>query len=167
MGKRRTKSSSGALPCASSAFDNVIDLNSHRWRRARAVPHSLFYINENGAWLDLLSSFPFLRVEDIQDQDTLRSRLVLRAPDLILIDSQVRWADLVELTAFLHDLVQVPIVMICNDRPSQRTSRLLKQAYAVGLHDAVFAPLQREELFESLEVLLKYRRQASLPPTGI
>jgi CheY-like chemotaxis protein len=163
LGKRRTKSSSGSLPCDDGIPSNVIDLDTHRWRRARFLTHSLFYINEDGAWWNVLSSFPMLRVENVQDEETLRSRLLSSQPDLILIDSQIRWADLVELTSHLHHLVQVPIVMLCHAPPNAKTSRLLKQAYAVGLHDAVFAPLEREDLFESLEVLLKFRRQQCLP----
>lgn len=144
---------------------NVIDLSAHRWRRRqfRNPAHTVFYLHENGDWQQLLNSFPSLQVESIESEESLRSRLVKSAPELILIDSQLRWTDLVALTGFLHDLVQVPIVLLCGAKPNSKTSRLLKQAYAVGLHDAVFAPLQRDDLFESLEVLLKYRRQVSLP----
>jgi len=146
-------------------MNNVIDLSAHRWRRGRLhnPAHTVYYIHENGDWQNLLNSFPSLRVESIESEETLRSRLVSCPPELVLIDSALRWTDLVLLTEFLHDLVQVPIVMICSAPPSSKTARLLKQAYAVGLHDAVFAPLQREELFESLGVLLKFRRQLSLP----
>jgi len=162
LGKRRT-----TPPFTGAEVDplpnNVIELDAHRWRRNRSTAHTLFYINENGSWLELLASFPILRVENIQSEETLRTALVSAQPDLILIDSALRWADLVDLTAFLHDLVQVPIVMICHAPPNQKTSRLLKAAYAVGLHDAVFAPLRREEIFESLEVLLKFRRQLPAP----
>ena len=165
MGKRRSKFSRGVSTEVVNASDNVIDLNAHRWRRGRLQnpAHTVYYLHEDGEWQGLLSSFPSLSVENIESEETLRSRLVHCPPELILIDSQLRWTDLVRLTAYLHDLVQVPIVMICGAPPSSKTSRLLKQAYAVGLHDAVFAPLQRDELFESLEVLLKFRRQLSLP----
>jgi CheY-like chemotaxis protein len=163
LGKRRNvpPGGRGLRPFAEfdSVPDNVITLDAHRWRRNRAATHTLLYINEGGDWLDLLASVPTLRVANIQSEEMLRSSLVAAQPDLILIDSRLEWHDLVALTAYLHDLVQVPIVMICNAPPSAKTSQLLKQAYAVGLHDAVFAPLRREEIFESLEVLLKFRRQ--------
>ena len=169
MGKRRSKSSIGSLSQplggVTGARSNVIDLSLHRWRRARvpSASHTVYYIHESGEWQNLLTSFPFLSIQSIENEEVLRARLIHCPPDLILIDSQLRWADLVHLTAFLHNLVQVPIVMICGAPPSSKASKILKQAYAVGLHDAVFAPLQREELFESLEVLLKFRRQVSLP----
>lgn len=154
--KGRTKSSEASLP------PNVIDFAEFLGRRNPVDTHTVYYLNESGTWLDPLVSFPFLHVEDINSMEQLKTRLLSRTPDLIFIEAKLSWVDPISTISLLSSLVEAPIVMVCES--SGDSAPLIKQAYAAGVHDTLYAPLRRDDLFETLEVLLKLRRSAPLQP---
>lgn len=139
---------------------NVVKLAAFRDRRPSADSHTVYYLNEAGRWLDTLDSFAFLNVQDISNMEVLKARLLSRTPDLIVLESELKWAEPVSTINLLSSLVEAPIVLItdCN----AESSDLIKRAYAAGVHDTLYAPLREDELGETLEVLLKFRRQTSL-----
>jgi DNA-binding response OmpR family regulator len=151
VGKVRSKNS--------ASFQNVIPLGQFRLRRT-AAEHSVFYLTANERWLDLLSSCFATKVESVRGPDVLKAKLLRREPDLVLVESGIRWADPVDTIHHLHTLLEVPIVMICDARCG-RNSRLIKRAFAAGVCDTLFTPLKHDELVESLDVLLKYQRHVS------
>src|SRR5688500_18387881 len=83
--------------------NNVISLESYR-RKGSAVPsHRVFYLTESGKWLENLSAFPALQIIPIDSIEELRARTANITPDLILLESNLGWADPIDLTAELHD----------------------------------------------------------------
>lgn len=159
MGKARSKNpekEAGAIPS-----ENVIQLGAFRNRHADFRTHSLFYLNEGGRWLDLLTARQSLEVENIQSADGLKVKLLRRDPELVLLESGIRWGDPLETIKQLDYLLEVPIVMIC-DAQGGENSQLIKQAYSAGVYDVLFTPLKNDELNETLDVLLKFQRHVSL-----
>ena len=145
---------------------NVVALDAFRLRTAvrQPKPHTLFYLTDTCRWLPILSSFPFLQIDAITSMLMLKSKLLSHAPDLILVESKVGWEKPVTLIETLTGLLDVPVVMIYSARDLKKVPDLLKNAFAVGMHDTLSTPLKRDELWEALDVLLKYRRQQSLTP---
>lgn len=138
---------------------NVVDLSY--FRRLGSERHTVFYLNEAGRWLETLTGFPFLHVEDIDSMELLKARLLSRTPDLIILESDIQWADPVNTIYLLSSLVEAPMVMIAE--ATSESAVLIKQAYSAGLHDTLYAPLKREDVREALDVLLKFRRSVSTP----
>ena len=163
--KKKRPPGEGRLP-ASGGFqllpENVVRLNSFRERRSRAQNHTVFYLGENKTWLELLNSFTCLRVEPIASSSSLRAKLITRTPGVIIIEAGLAWADPVETIRELESLVGVPIVVVCEAQHRESKAALIKQAYAAGAYETLFGPLRREDLFETLEVLLKFQRHVSL-----
>ena len=54
--------------------------------------------------------------------------------------------------------------MICNAQTGGKNSDLIKQAYSAGIYDTLYTPLKQDELYEALEVLLKFQRHCITPP---
>ena len=163
MSKIKIRSTRSVRPksCAPETLpSNVVELMAFRDRRPSPGAHTVYYLNEAGRWLETLDSFAFLYVEDIGNMEVLKARLLSRTPDLIVLESELKWTDPVSTINLLSSLVEAPIVLItdCN----AESSNLIKAAYAAGVHDTLYAPLREDELGETLEVLLKFRRQTSL-----
>jgi AmiR/NasT family two-component response regulator len=143
----------------SKASGQVIDLSQYRYRISRA--HLVWYVSQNGAWSDLLSAFKFLLVDEIRSEEELAEKLSVRKPDLILIESTIKWASTVQVIEQLQESLQVPMIMIYDVRSKSSNPALIKRAYAAGCCDTLYTPLQSEDLLESLEVLLKFQKQVS------
>jgi hypothetical protein len=158
VSKKRSPSSGGfrLLP------ENVVQLGSFRQRRSHSPSHTVFYLSETGSWLSLLNSFTCLQVEDITSPGALQAKLISRSPGLVIVEAELRWADPVSTIRHLESLLNVPIVMVCDAAHRESYAPLIKQAYAAGVYETLFGPLHREELFETLEVLLKFQSQVSL-----
>jgi AmiR/NasT family two-component response regulator len=142
-----------------SGYAQVIDLTEVRRRALRS--HVVWYITENRVWSDLLASFSFFQLEEIQSREELNSRLLIKRPSLILVESAVRWAHAVEVIEELQEFLQVPIVMIYDPREKNTDPHLVKKAYAAGVCDTLYTPLHNHELSETLALLLKFQKQIS------
>lgn len=164
MGKKRASNPSDVT----GAPGNVVRLEAFRSRApvSHLVPetHTIFYLTDTCRWLSLLGSLPFVQIEAIHSVLSLKSKLLARTPDLILVESKIGWEDPVTLIKTLTDLLDVPVVMIYGASDLRKRPSLLKDAFAVGLHDTLSTPLKRDELWEALDVLLKFRRQLSSTP---
>lgn len=144
-------------------LSNVIRLADFRSRKQIPPSRTIFYIHgKNEKWISLLNSFSLLRTEGISSSFELSSGLYLRKPDLVLLESDLDWVNPLHLIEELHHLLDVPLVLIYDPKKSQKGQVQIKQAYSVGLYDVLFAPLQKEDLLETLEVLLKFKLQSSL-----
>lgn len=135
----------------------MIDLVEYRHRRGDSDTHPILYLSRDGASLELLSLFGFLDIEDIRSQMGLRHALLTKQPDLILMESDLGWADPVEVIRHVSAQLSAPVVLIRNCELSS-DGPFLKKAFAAGLHDTLLAPLCPDELGEALGVLLKLRR---------
>jgi hypothetical protein len=147
--------------CGTSPGGQVIDLSVVRQLRRLESSHSVFYLNENQRWLPLLESLPSVNIVDIHDEGALSHRLLRRAPDLFLIESDLKWTDPLITLRQMTQLLSVPFVWICVEQ-SQRDSDLAKRAYANGATDMLFAPLDRDEVMQTVSVLLRLQLQARL-----
>lgn len=146
--------------CERGSFSaDVIDLSSYRKRYLFRSAHTIFYLNENGLWLDYLLGYKLLHPRDVRSAKTLETMLLIHNPELILIESHLSWSDPFETSKNLSERLQVPIVMICG--PESKSKKILKKAYSAGVHDTLFTPLNKDELFETLQVLLKFQNQVS------
>ena len=144
---------------------NVVSLEAFRLRvSVPAHPsHRLFYVAESSCrWLALLSSFPFLQIDVIPSLLPLKEKLLAHQPDLIIVDAKIEWDDPIRLIEIFAELLEVPVVMIYSAENLRQTPELLKRGFEVGMHDTVQSPLQRDELWESINVLLKFRGQSFL-----
>lgn len=135
---------------------NVIELRKFRNRRQTQSTHPVFYLTQFGQSRESIGSLPWLQVEEIPSLADLKRALVAKTPDLILLEANITWLDPISAISLLSSLVEVPIVMICE--PSAKSQSLIKKAFAAGVHDTLNAPLRREDLMESLEVLLKLKK---------
>jgi len=133
---------------------NVIDLSSFRRRRASPGSHTIYYINESELWLELLSLFKDLRIENLNSPEKLSTTMLVRPPALVFLESFLSWANPIELIANLQRRSEVPIVMICDSQYSDNPT-LIKKAYEAGVYDTLFTPLKKQDLSETLEVLLR------------
>ncbi len=145
---------------------NVLVLEAFRQRAVtqETRQHTLFYLTDTCRWLPLLASFPFLQIQTIPSLLLLKSRLLAYMPDLILVESKIQWEEPVALIETLTSLLDIPVVMIYSPKDVKKNPDLLKRAFTVGMHDTLRTPLKRDELWEALDVLLKYRSQVSLTP---
>lgn|GEM_PF-3367769 len=158
MGKRtRFLASDGSFP------SNVIYLEKFRRSRWLLQQVHLLYVAEDSL---SNSNFNLLKnavhaVNVVSDEEALTAALGQQLPDIILIESGLKWIDPVALTCTLAQMTNAPLMMVCTkdtrkaDRPG-----LLKRAFAVGLQDTLHLPLRKEEVEEALEVLIKYRSVA-------
>ena len=137
---------------------NVIDLSAFRFRRSVARPFVVFYISHMGQWLELLSSFHGATVHLVNSLTLFDQKMGLVVPDLVFVESHLSWAEPVEVVGRLYQKFGVPIVMICEE--GTRNRQTIKDAYSSGACDTLFSPLQKDEVAETLEVLLKFRRHA-------
>ena len=141
---------------------NVIDFSNIRTRRMRNGPlQPLFYINGSGSCLDLLHSFRHLQTVDIYSPQLLEASVLMRRPALILLEASIDWTDPIATIKSLNRLSDVPVVLLCDAQTKRRCPSLIKRAYAAGIFDVLFTPLSYEDLFETLEVLLKFRLKAA------
>ncbi len=136
---------------------DVIDMAEYRTRSGRRDTHPVFYISRDGAWLEMLEPYGFLEIEDIRSRLGFRHALLTKQPDLILMESELGWAEPVELIEEISGLLNSPIILIRLGDPAT-DGLMLKRAFAAGLHDTLRAPLCPDELSEALSVLLKMRR---------
>jgi AmiR/NasT family two-component response regulator len=136
---------------------DVIDLAKFRLRQTDTDAHPIFYLSRDGAWLDMLSGFGFLEIEDIRSQLGLRHALLTSRPDLVLVESNLDWIDPIEAIQEISGSLNAPVVLIRHPEAGS-DGNLLKRAFAAGLHDSLVAPLCPDELGEALGVLLKMRR---------
>lgn len=140
----------------------VIDLSVVRQLRRLESSHSVFYLNENQKWLPLLESLPGVNIVDIHDDSTLCQKLLSRAPDLFLIESDLKWTDPLITLQQMTGLLSVPFIWICSQDSQRREPDLLKRAYSSGATDSLFAPLDRDEVLQTVNILLRLQLRARL-----
>jgi len=130
-------------------------------RRATGYAFKIFYISQNQEWSELLGQIPGVQIANVQSLDALSTYLLLDTPDLVLLESSVEWADPISIIEKLRQTVTAPMVLLCNSQNLVDDPTLLKKAYAAGVCDALFSPINHDELLETVDVLLKFQRQAS------
>ena len=102
-------------------------------------------------------------MEDIRSTENLRSKLRGRTPELVLLESAFQWACPFETIDRLDYLLEVPIVLICDHQGDTPNAEIIKKAFDAGIHDTLYTPLKKDELSETLDVLLKLHRHAGAP----
>ena len=135
----------------------VLDFSAFRKQRFGHAYDCALYIHDQAEWLESLIDFPSIRLLNAQCSESLATQLCEKHPDIILLESALDWADPIPLIQELDARYQVPIVMLCNSKP-RPSKRVIKNAYAAGLSDLLYAG-QADELVETLSVLLKYQRR--------
>ena len=139
-----------------------MSLSHYRALQKQGELPNVYYLCGNEEWAPVLANFAFFRLSVITGEEDLKSRLLIHAPDLILLDGNLDWAAPIPLIEWLSRLIEAPIVMLTS--PSEASTPRIKEAFAAGLHDTLYTPLQEDDLSETLEVLLKFRRHVSLNP---
>lgn len=122
--------------------------------------HTVYYISECGEWAALFSTFGKIHLKDIRSPEHLEEAQARAQPDLVFIEACIGWEDPVAIVGYIHEKFGVPIVMISHPQPKERA--VVKRAYYAGSCDTLLAPLRKDELVETMDVLLKLRWQASL-----
>ncbi|MCB0416666.1 MAG: hypothetical protein H6617_09605 [Bdellovibrionaceae bacterium] len=141
---------------------NVVDLAEFRRQRAQGRP-TLFYISEGVEWLDLLESYRLFDVRHASSVPEMTRLFDSAYPDVVFVESWLSWATPVALIRQLAETFEVPIILSFREGADpESTRKQIKEAYAAGVSDALQCPLHREELKETLEVLLKLQTQFSL-----
>jgi AmiR/NasT family two-component response regulator len=153
VSQRRPRGTTGAF-CPG----NVIDLDRVRRHRSVGGWRTVFYLNEQRDHVSLLTHLNGLKIVDIHSNELLTTKLLLRTADLVLVESAIQWTCPIEVIQHLQHRLSVPIVMICDRKSLQENRSLVKQAYAAGVCDTLFAPLEIDELSETLHVLLKFQK---------
>lgn len=150
----------GKRPDEEPGSSNVIALDTFRTSLPSAT-HNLFYLTEDSRWLGTLQSFPFLKIHALHSELEMKCRLVAQIPDIVLIESSVRWHCPLELIEMAHRRFDVPVVLICSSSDLRKRRGFLKEAFLRGLTDKITTPMSRDELWETLDVLLRFRRHAA------
>lgn len=139
--------------------ENVVDLAQYRSARGGDSRRSILYLSNQEEWLSVLQTVA-PRLRSVTSPDALSMQ---PPPDLVIIESWIEWADAIDLVERLVDLHAIPVLMLWNlPRSHAKTRRAMKRAFAAGVADSLFTPLNRAELEETLDVLLKLQRQHSL-----
>jgi len=141
---------------------NVIDLSEYRQKRTYSQYRNIMYLSNSGSWGSLLNSFRALKIRDIQNHEMLRDQLKTQNPDLILLESNLVWANAIEMAHYLDNRIGVPIVFIVESKSKSNSRKNLKRAYSAGVCDTLFTPLNKEEVAETIGVLLKFQERISL-----
>jgi AmiR/NasT family two-component response regulator len=153
VSQRRPRGTAGAFRPG-----NVIDLDRVRRQRSVGSWRTVFYLNEQRDHVGLLTHLDGLKIVDIHSTELLTTKLLLKNADLVLVESGIKWICPIEVVERLQHKLSVPIVMICDRKSLQENRSLVKQAYAAGVSDTLFAPLEIDELSETLHVLLKFQK---------
>lgn len=140
----------------SLAESNLVDFSLEKWKRSSRQGQTVFYVNESGEWLNLLSQNRALTTVDVHSLETLGNALFQQPPDLVLIESNLTWADPLAILNNLNSTLSVPAVMICESHLRNHRS-WLKKAFSLGASDTLFAPLEREDFFQTLSILLRFQ----------
>ncbi|MEZ4749993.1 MAG: hypothetical protein R3B54_05025 [Bdellovibrionota bacterium] len=141
---------------------NVVDLAEFRRQRIQGRP-TLFYISESADWLELLESYRLFDIRHATSVSELAHLFDSSYPDVVFVESWLSWGTPVELIRHLAETYEVPIILSFREGSDpESTRKQIKEAYAAGVSDALQCPLHREELKETLEVLLKLQTQFSL-----
>lgn len=144
-------------PRAWSGASQLFDFSLERWKRSGRLGQTVFYINDKGTWLETLSENRSLSMLDIHSLETLSNSLFQFPPDLVLIESSLSWADPLILLESLTSTLSAPTVMVCEKNVRNRS--WLKKAFALGASDVLFAPREKEDLFQTLSVLLRFQER--------
>ena len=95
----------------------------------------------------------------IQSEEALRKALVFFRPSMILIRSDLSWADPVNLIAEINRISQAPIILVLKKSSPKKEETLIKKSYQAGIFDVLRLPLGRDEVKEMLELPLKLARR--------
>ncbi|MCB0406231.1 MAG: hypothetical protein KDD51_15735, partial [Bdellovibrionales bacterium] len=121
------------------------------------------YVSENVDWLELLESYRLFDVRHATSVSEMTTLLDSAYPDVVFVESWLTWQSPVALIRQLAEMYEVPIILSFREGSDpESTRKQIKEAYAAGVSDALQCPLHREELKETLEVLLKLQTRFSL-----
>lgn len=161
MSRYRPKHGS-VLSAAKPVASNVVHLST---RRSYLMPHShpnrIFYVTEEKKRLSLLESIPSLKIEVVESRSQLKTKMMLHSPELVVVESILSWADSMQLIRDMDYFLDVPIVLLCDAEQKKQRAFLVREAYASGVHDILFAPFDAEDIKQTLGVLLKFQQAAT------
>lgn len=137
------------------SYDNVIFLPDFRNSNTRKKKQIL-YLSNQGESLELLQSFHGISVECATSSQSLNIQLFSwKRWDLILIESDLQWANPHETVAFIHHELQVPVTLIHKESDTEESILRLKAFYEAGLYDCLKTPLCPKELSEVFRTLIR------------
>ncbi|NBX93585.1 MAG: hypothetical protein EB078_02145 [Proteobacteria bacterium] len=126
----------------------------------KKAPHLFYLCNEESPeekWLDFIPEHP---VCSLSSEEQLRNALMATRPQLLLMRSDLNWTEPLPLIRELSNRYQCPIVLVLNKKKSKAHESLIRLAYQAGIFDLLFLPLGRDNVRETLEVLLRWSAQA-------
>ena len=135
---------------------NVIPLEAARRLRENREARLAIYLCSSSENFETLLSFPFINLKPVHSLASLRKIILEMNPDLFIIYSDIEWADSITLVEMIHIFCDAPILAIGKTKTSPSK---MKQIFSAGAHDALYSPLNRDDLREALDVLLKFRQQ--------
>jgi len=137
------------------SYDNVVFLPDFR-QAGVAKKKQVLYLSNHGESIELLQSFHGVSVECASSSQALNVQLLSwKRWDLILIESDLQWADPRETVAFINEQLQVPVTLIYKDSETEESLFRLKALYEVGLYDCLKTPLCPRELSEVFRTLVR------------
>lgn len=136
------------------AFDNVIFMPEFGLARSKHKK-KILYISNKGESLSLLQSFHGITVESVYSIETLNVQLYSwKRWDLVLIESDLFWANPLETVQVIHEQLQIPVTLINKEEDDEEARFRIKEFYDVGLFDCLRAPLSPSELGEVFRALI-------------
>ncbi len=159
---KRSRRSRSVATLPGSLPSNVVSFSASRKKVTAPKAHTIFYINESLDCAPLLESLGDIYLVDIHNPETLTRKLLIRIPDVILVESGIEWSDALTTVRQMTDLMAAPVVLLVGENSIKEDPDLIRKAYAAGVSDTLFMPLDQEEVFQTLNVLLHFQAQASL-----
>lgn len=151
MSRFRKQMPFAALP------ENVISLPKRRPSASRSY---IFSLNrENSSPVSTLAGHPVCEIESMEE---LRRLLALAEPAVILLSSEIKWACPIQLVEELRPITQAPIVLLVETSDRKRGKSIAKRGYQAGIHDVLYLPMDRAEIGQAIQVLLRVKSADNL-----
>lgn len=141
--------------------ENVIPIRISDTERVEDERPIVFYLHSARQTESLIADLRTIQTVSVTDRNQLRTQLLSLVPQVVVIEADIKWAPALGLIEELHTGFDLPVILL-SDKPRSRGRTLIKQAYAAGVSDVLYKPLDPEEVLQSLGVLLKFQELCAL-----
>lgn len=114
-------------------------------------------------WMDLSSFSQGYVVASLESEEELRKSLAGFKPYLIFIESDLQWADPLELISYLTSKSNCPVILILKNSRISGADADVRRAYQAGALDVISMEQDQQSVGERLGFLLKLSKKFHLP----
>lgn len=115
----------------------------------------LYYLNTYGILLKAFKKLKNIELVDIKSRPSLLEHIKTTRPSIVAIDYNCKWTKLSKDITYLSLTLNVPILLICNEKIYKGKNSYLKQLFKVGVSDIVTPKTTCSELEETLSLMLE------------